>query len=584
MKTRLFAAAVAAMAISAGLSAQNINPTVEVVNTYEGRLLDVHKPLSQMAVPDSLLAFRLDFDYDVFDTPYKGAYDFEPYLISMRPTESTEPRRFFLKAGAGYTLRPSLGFVYSAPAKGIQWDVYGSFNSYFGDYHRIAYDSEKLDSDGGSWNGHDMAARIGFNGQKEWKDYALRFGAAYDNLSTKDWRNTKSSNGGMAFAGIRSLQAAPGSFYYDGTLRFSYRSDAQKTSLLEGKPGIGESLVNLGGELGPVLDASSRLLFGVNVDMAVYSGLLSSFAGRIALTPKYVFNRDRWNFSLGLALSALVHSDDTRSALAAYENHSHKGQFVYPMVNVEYSAVPGKLALFASATGGDDINAYSSMQEGNHHFDPIFGLGFGPLLDNTSERINVRVGAKGGVMSRLHYEVFGGVSIKSNAPMEMAYELDGLMAPGLIYHDVNLYYAGTRLNLETSLVDAGAELAFKSTNLRNSTDYDYGFLPSKISGNLYFRYKWQERLSAGFDAGFASSRDGCVLTGSDTDFDGIIEYSGSRATIPGWLNLGIRAEYRLNRRLGLWIRGGNLLGQKIQRNVLYAEKGVSVTGGVIFNL
>ena len=60
MKTRLFAAAVAAMAISAGLSAQNINPTVEVVNTYEGRLLDVHKPLSQMAVPDSLLAFRLD--------------------------------------------------------------------------------------------------------------------------------------------------------------------------------------------------------------------------------------------------------------------------------------------------------------------------------------------------------------------------------------------------------------------------------------------------------------------------------------------------------------------------------------------
>ena len=74
------------------------------------------------------------------------------------------------------------------------------------------------------------------------------------------------------------------------------------------------------------------------------------------------------------------------------------------------------------------------------------------------------------------------------------------------------------------------------------------------------------------------------MAGSDTDFDGIIEYAGSEATIPGWLDLGIRAEYRLNRRLGLWIRGGNLLGQKIQRNVLYAEKGLSVTGGVIVNL
>ena len=584
MKIRLFTAAVAAMAISAGLSAQNINPTVEVVNTYEGRLLEVHKPVSEMAVPDSLLTFRLDFDYDVFDTPYKGAYDFEPYLISMHPTESVAPRKFFFKAGAGYTLRPSLGFVYSTPAKGFQWDVYGSFNSYFGDYHRIAYDSGKLDADGGKWNGRDMAARVGFNGLKEWKGSVLKFGAAYDNLSTKDWRNSKSSNGGMAFARMRTTQAAPGSFFYDGTLKFSYKSDAQKTSMLEGHPGLGEGLVTLGGELGPVLDASSSLLFGVNVDMAMYSGLLSSFAGRIALTPKYVYNRDRWNFSLGLSLSTLVHSDDTRSVLAAYENHTHKGQFIYPMVNVEFSAIPEKLALYASATGGDDINAYSSIQEGNHHFDPLFGLGFGPLLDNTSERINVRIGAKGGVKSRLHYEVFGGVSAKANAPMEMAYELDGLMTPGLIYHDMTLYYAGTRLNLETNLVDAGLNAAFKGSSLQNSTDYDYGFLPSKISGDVYFRYKWQDRLSAGFDAGFASSRKGCVKTGSDTDFDGEIEYTGNPATIPGWLDLGIGAQYRLNKRLGFWIRGGNLLGQKIQRNVLYAEKGVSVTGGVIVNL
>ena len=223
MKIRLFTAAVAAMAISAGLSAQNINPTVEVVNTYEGRLLEVHKPVSEMAVPDSLLSFRLDFDYDVFDTPYKGAYDFEPYLISMHPTESVSPRKFFLKAGAGYTLRPSMGFVYSTPAKGFQWDVYGSFNSYFGDYHRIAYDSGKLDADGGKWNGRDMAARVGFNGLKEWKGSVLKFGAAYDNLATKDWRNSKSSNGGMAFARMRTTQAVPGSFYYDGTLKFSYK-------------------------------------------------------------------------------------------------------------------------------------------------------------------------------------------------------------------------------------------------------------------------------------------------------------------------------------------------------------------------
>ena len=67
--------------VSAG--AQNLNPTVSVTKAYEGSLMEVHKPAQEMFVPDSLKRFDLDFDYSVFENPYKGSYDFSPYLLEM---------------------------------------------------------------------------------------------------------------------------------------------------------------------------------------------------------------------------------------------------------------------------------------------------------------------------------------------------------------------------------------------------------------------------------------------------------------------------------------------------------------------
>ena len=68
--------------------AQNLDPTVEVNRDYEGKLLIVHKPILDMAVPDSVYKFDLDFDYSVTDTPYKGAYEFVPYSLESGTTEA----------------------------------------------------------------------------------------------------------------------------------------------------------------------------------------------------------------------------------------------------------------------------------------------------------------------------------------------------------------------------------------------------------------------------------------------------------------------------------------------------------------
>ena len=55
-------------------NAQNINAQVQVTNSYSSSVGDFAKQNVPVNVPDSALKFDYDFDYSVFDSPYRGAY------------------------------------------------------------------------------------------------------------------------------------------------------------------------------------------------------------------------------------------------------------------------------------------------------------------------------------------------------------------------------------------------------------------------------------------------------------------------------------------------------------------------------
>ena len=96
MKKILTAAAILVCATSL---AQNLNPTVEVTNIYQGNPSEVHKPQAKMAIPDSLMRFDMDFGYEVFEKPYQGAYNFKPYQLAMRPDKDAyRGKKLYLKA------------------------------------------------------------------------------------------------------------------------------------------------------------------------------------------------------------------------------------------------------------------------------------------------------------------------------------------------------------------------------------------------------------------------------------------------------------------------------------------------------
>jgi hypothetical protein len=60
--------------------------------------------------------------------------------------------------------------------------------------------------------------------------------------------------------------------------------------------------------------------------------------------------------------------------------------------------------------------------------------------------------------------------------------------------------------------------------------------------------------------------------------------SAYESVIPGYADLGVYFEYAASHILSVWARGGNLLNMTIQRNPIYAEKGINFTVGVCLNL
>ncbi len=91
----------AALVAGIPVLAQNVNQTVNVTNDYKGNVGGYEKKNVDMNVPDTLLVFDYKFDYSVFDSPYKGAYEFSPYTVRF----SQEPRneyfnKLYLRFGA----------------------------------------------------------------------------------------------------------------------------------------------------------------------------------------------------------------------------------------------------------------------------------------------------------------------------------------------------------------------------------------------------------------------------------------------------------------------------------------------------
>lgn len=581
----------AAMLMTAAVSfGQNFNPTVEVTNTYQGNASEVHKPLLGMNVPDSLLRFDLDFDYEVFEKPYQGAYSFKPYMLNMRPAKDAwRGRQLYLKAGAGYTLHPQFEFVFSPEQSGpFQMSVYASHKSYFGNYHEIKPELQdglyRMKKSGGKFGGYDALTSAGFDGRYNWDRTILSFGIGYYGLAAKDSVMSRSYNAFDFNARVRSNNDSESYFLYDIELRGRVANDGLDYKSFSFPEGVSvdkqnENWVLLDGLVGPVVNNSRSILVGFEAESASYSRFYDGNVGRVALIPSYRFKSGRWNLNLGVKLEFMFRND--ADTLSFGKMSGGKGQIVYPDAHISFAA-GGNVALYADATGGSRLNTYSSQISENHHLNPSFLVApvyelITPLVDNTVEKVNARIGVRGSAASSFQFDVNGGVGLYGNALMESGlFTAGGDLVPALAYSDYNLIYANALVGLRTGRVKIDADFRYRGVSFPDNDALNLGFTLPKYSGGVRASYDISSRLYAGINVEAASWRDGkCASVASEDILD---------VRVPGYVDLGVNCGYKFNRKLEFWLESGNLLCQAIQRNPFYAEKGPWVTAGVSLNL
>lgn len=588
---RIYLVTAAALFASAVSFGQNFNPTVEVTNVYQGNAPEVQKPSMKMNVPDSLLRFDLDFDYEVFDKPYQGAYSFKPYMLNMRPEKDAwRGRELYLKAGAGYTLHPRLDFVFSPEQSGpFQMSVYASHRSYFGNYHEFklvdAGEFYRFDKTGKGFGGRDAITSAGFDGRYNWDKAILSFGVGYYGVSAKDTVMSRSYNAFDFNARIRSNSASEKYFLYDVGLKGRIANDRPDYAepvfpdnvVVEGQ---NESCFVLDGLAGPVFGGGNSFLVGFECETASYTRFYDGNIGRIALVPSYRLKSGRWNLNLGVRFEMMFRGDAS-DTLCFRKMSGGNGQIVYPEAHVAFAA-GNSVELYADATGGNRLATYSSQISECRHMNPSFLVLRGsesmiPLTDNTVEMLNARIGVRGNLNSVFRFDVNGGVGVYENALMESGlFTADENLVPVVAYSDINLLYANALLGVKSGRLAIDADFRFRSVTFSGKEKQSLGFGLPAYSGELRARYDISSRLYAGLAVEASSWREGkCASRAADEIL---------KVRIPGYVDLGLDCGYRFNRKLELWAESGNLLFQTVRRTPFYAEKGPWVTAGLTLSL
>ncbi len=524
----------AVLLVSGPLFAQGIRQSVEVTNEYETRFADFQKAGPKLSVPDSLYRFDYSFDYSVFDSPYRGAYEFTPYEIKLTPDPvAYDGGKFALRAGAGYSLHPLLYAVYTPICRSdLGLSVFNRGRGYYGR----------------SW--HDLRDELGVSGHYLSAIGRLGYSASYDGGFASNDRARSSYHSGGVSADLTSPDRSGSFFAYRFKFDYRYGTDGVWSLLPgmssdEGKAylgNVGEHDLRLGGSLGPVLDERYSFLLDFNFNMLFLSDSRTGESGRVAglatLTPHLNFLLGPVDLDAGVKLDYLTSSSSFTLVPA-----------------VEASLELEKLAMkvYAGMDGGRRLNSYYSLKRLNS----LYQRSSSP--DSARDRVNFYAGVQGRAGSSLQYSLKGGYALKDDSPLDASMGGLGFASYKFAYADLGFDWISERLN-------ADADLRFAHADLSSDAAL---FAPATFSGSLGVNYNWLKRIYAGITAEGASVRRSTSAAVSD---------------IPGWVDLGLCGEYRFSRRWGVWAHLGNLIGMSIERHPGCIEKGPYFTAGISLSL
>ena len=506
------------MFVAAPLHAQDFNTRVVVSNDYDASIPDLSKGFVKMSVPDSLTVIPRNFEYSVFDTPYRGTEEFSPYSVLVRPEAGTYThKRFYASAGAGYTFHPELCFVFEPEAKGrVRFATFGDFRGYSGKYCAVSNVRDEM-------NGHDFGARAGANASFDLKKADIRLGVSY--------RGIYPGADNMLYGGFNAFKASfEASSSKLTSLDLGLKVGFTASSDLYGGERTSDNRLDVGLTVGHIVFGSSR--FGVDALLALDNERGSSQYD-FSLKPRYILEIGGFVLNAGLKLE--------------FSNMYHRPSLLSPDVTASFNFKRIPLKVFAGVSGGATMFNHIDLKEWNHFYTALYGG-----RDNRVENIRIFAGLKGAVTSSLDYGLDVSYTDYASTPM---FGVDLLR-----FVQYRVFRAGVNLAYRQGAFTASGKIGVEQ-NCGGELPSDVFTAPT-FSGSGTLEYRFRSRLLVGLD------------------LSGEAERRSELCTLPAYFDFGLHANYRINRFLTAWLKGSNLFGRTIHRTPLFAEKGPAVTAGI----
>ena len=576
MKKCVFSAALFCLPLCA--FSQNINPTVQVTNDFQGKIMEVHKAELPVSVADSLLKFDWNFDYAVTDNPYRGAYDFNPYLIDTTPEASPlKQGKLYLRAGAGYTFRPEASLVYTPLSKSkLGLSVYDNFSGYSGEYYKYRNGGDDVLKKAGSESGSLYRNRLGVNGRVSLGKPELLFDAGIDMLRSDSFVSG-ADYGAVDIRGSLNLDFAKWTAVVDAGIR--HGDNVQSTGRL-GDFDMDESVLDVGFKLAHQYAPGRWFEFhpSLKTNFLDYYGF-DGEVSNIRLSALYRADFKRAHLRAGALLSFVTGSiDDGMTFLGSGSSKPTCGNCLYPDLYADYLLVPQTLKVYASLTGGAEIDQLKDVLDERPFVQPSMTSSF--FGEVVSTPYDAEIGIAGRIGGTVQYKVDLGYKKVENELAESisrsSWSDDLIFCPTMLRVDYALLHFDAKMEYAAERYEAAWGVTLQNADL---TPFVKVVALPKVKAYGSYTYNWNKRIFAGVTASFMGRRVQQYpleeVPGADC---------GYAEKIPAYLDLGLNGEYRYNQRLSFWLRSGNLLCQSVYQQVLFARKGLWATLGLTLTL
>ena len=551
---------------------QDLNSTVQVSRTYEGRLMEVVKPTLPVGYADSLNRFDLRFDYKFSERPFRDLYEFSPLQsVAYHSEGKLVYPWFYAHIGLAYPWLP-VADLYFQPNLGEHWSwvLYGNHSSFWGRVpgQQVNPVTGDLEQGGSRPHGDRMSNHLGTKVTYAWKKgdvslgfdfgnhyrsyYGSRYGVGKEGVEL-GWlsddrsylRDSLSHNYDIMAVDVQFRSAQPDrhAFYYNVDLKYAQTKD--RMNLFGGifKDPAVENLVEADVGLGMTFQHDHRIL----LDLKSVNVVSGDAVGLLELVPRYRYERDRWLLDLGLALAGMYAPEDVSLDMA----------HVYPDVNVYFEAVPSWLWVYARLDGENVLNTRQSMLAVNPWLTPNAPLQISYIP------LQGAFGARGVLWNALTFDLacsYGQLCNRLTATGDF-------YAPVRYEQPVNRFKTMFSLLWKTVNFEGGVEMSY-AHYAKDATAVDPMVMMAPAwEGQAFARYNLRERFILSVEAQYRHSVYG------DLGKAGVVQ-------LPAYWDVDAKFTYVLNRKYSFYVSGNNLLDASIQYVPGYLEPGINFGLGV----